>query len=402
MLEHKLLAHLQQRVSAAHLPVRLRFWNGVEIQGSEPPLATLTLRSPQALISLARPSLSRLAEAYVKQDFDFDVSMRQLTSLIAPFLVPDGTPQHTVRRSWRRLWRHTKARDMRAIQSHYDVSDEFYALWLDSRRVYSCAYFRGPDDSLEQAQEQKLEHICRKLCLRPRQAFLDIGCGWGGLLFHAVEQHQVNATGITLSRHQHDYVAGQIAQRGLGQRCRVALMDYRDLPRDAQFDAIASVGMFEHVGRKNLPLYFRTIRSLLKPGGFVMNHGITAATEDDAEVAGGGRDFIERYVFPGGELVQLATVLQCMEGAQLECRDVENLRTHYAMTLWRWVERLEAAHAQAVELVGERRYRIWHAYMGGFAHAFERGWNAIHQILAARPLDDGRVEYPLTREHLYR
>ncbi|HUF21690.1 MAG TPA: class I SAM-dependent methyltransferase, partial [Burkholderiales bacterium] len=260
---------------------------------------------------------------------------------------------------------------------------------------------KQPDDTLDQAQEQKLDHICRKLMLNPGERFLDIGCGWGGLILWAAQNFGVRALGITLSDEQHAYVSARIKELDLTDRCEVRLMDYRDVPESEPFDKIASVGMFEHVGKRNLPAYFRKIHALLKPGGVVLNHGITTNSLDDGQLGSSLGEFVAEYVFPGGELVHVSRVMREMSGEGLEAWDVECLRPHYAMTLWHWVRRLEANAEEARRLVGEKRYRIWRIYMSGSAHAFERGWISIFQILGAKPLPDGSQPYPLTRSYIY-
>jgi cyclopropane-fatty-acyl-phospholipid synthase len=297
--------------------------------------------------------------------------------------------------------RHTRRFDSEAIHSHYDVGDDFYRLWLDRRRVYSCAYFRRADDTLDIAQEQKLDHICRKLRLAPGERFLDIGCGWGALMTWAVEHYGVRALGVTLSQNQHDYARSRIRELGLKGRCEVRLLDYRDVPEDAPYDKIASVGMFEHVGRRNFPVYFGKIARLLRPGGLVLNHGITLNEPGWTEVGSGVGEFVDHYVFPGGELAHLAQVLEALSAQGLECADVETLRPHYAKTLWHWVERLEANRAAAVAAVGERLYRIWRIYMAGSAQSFERGWLSVYQVLAGKAQASGALNLPGTRDHIY-
>ncbi len=401
MLEARMIGMLENRVKRLGLPLSLTLWNGRTIRSGDNPSLELTVRSPQALMSLANPSLGQLARAYVEGDLDLGGDIRQTIKAGEELVAGDSTTYSRRSNMWK-WWRHTKPADRKAIQHHYDVGNEFYGLWLDANRVYSCAYFRTQDDSLDLAQEQKLDHICRKLDLKPDERFLDIGCGWGGLILWAARNFNVKALGITLSDEQHDYATQRIRDLGLEGRCEVRLMDYRDVPEDQPFDKIASVGMFEHVGKRNLPAYFGKIHRLLRPGGVVLNHGITTNSLDDAELGSGIGEFVDQYVFPGGELVHVARVLSEMSAQGLEPWDAECLRPHYAKTLWTWVSRLEARQEEARKIVGERLYRIWRIYMAGSAHAFDRGWISIFQILGARPLADGSLPYPLTREHVYR
>lgn len=401
MLQNQVLKMVQGRLLRQQLPVALELWNGFEMQPAEPAKVRLRVNKPQALFDLAKPSLGKLAKGYVQLNLDFKGTMRDIISLGEHFcagdVVADSKPKRAL--SW---WKHSKPSDRKNISHHYDVSNDFYALWLDQRRVYSCAYFKQTDDTLEQAQEQKLEHICRKLDLQAGEHLLDIGCGWGGLILWAAEHYGVQATGITLSQNQHDYVAAKIQERGLQDRVQVHLMDYRDVPEAQAFDKIASVGMFEHVGHGNLGKYFAKIYRLLKPGGLVLNHGITATTFNTEGLGSDISEFIEEYVFPGGELVHVSQVISSLSTHGLECWDAECLRPHYARTLWHWVDRLEAHSEAAKEIVGEEKYRVWQIYMAGSAHAFERGWMSIFQILAGKPMADGKLPYPLTREHVYR
>jgi cyclopropane-fatty-acyl-phospholipid synthase len=306
--------------------------------------------------------------------------------------------------------RHQLDADARQVEFHYDVSDEFYALWLDERRVYSCAYWQDPGLTLDGAQAAKLDHICRKLMLREGERFLDIGAGWGGLLLWAAEHYGVHADGITLSKNQHAHVNRLIDARGLRGRVSMSLTDYRDLPEAEPYDAIASVGMFEHVGRANLPVYFHQVRRLLKPGGLLMNHGITAGGTRNHQLGAGMGDFIERYIFPGGELLHVSHVLKVMSETGLEPLDVENLRPHYARTLWAWSDRLEAQLARARELTRESVVRAYRLYLAGSAMSFEQGWISLQQMLAAHPDHDlttgsirgAQSRFPFNREYMYR
>jgi cyclopropane-fatty-acyl-phospholipid synthase len=277
------------------------------------------------------------------------------------------------------------------------VSNEFYALWLDRRMVYSCAYFIDPEEDLEAAQERKLDYLCRKLRLRPGERLLDIGCGWGGLVIHAAQHYGVEALGITLSRPQVDLANERIREAGLSHCCRVEMCDYRDVDEPAGFDKLVSVGMFEHVGEGLLPLYFRQAWRLLRPGGAFLNHGIARRATDSLPK---GPTFSDRYVFPDGELVPIHISLQHAEANHFEVRDVESLREHYALTLRHWVRRLEARHEQVLEVVDEPTYRVWRLFMSGSAYGFSVGRINVYQALLVKP-DGGRSGLPLTRADWY-
>ena len=396
----RLLDRVEQRIKKVSAPVNIRLWNGRFIEAPQASSITLTVRSPRALSQLANPALGKLARCYVEGDIDFEGSMREVIRAGEAFVANRASVYGSALRplSW---WRHRRKADKRNIQRHYDVGNDFYGLWLDLNRVYSCAYFKSPDDTLDTAQEQKLDHICRKLLLKPGDRLLDIGCGWGGLILWAVRHYGVDALGITLSEGQHAYATQRIRELGLEDRCEVRLLDYRDVPEGQPFDKISSVGMFEHVGKHNLPVYFEKIQRLLKPGGLVMNHGITTNSLEDAGLGGGIGEFVEDYVFPGGELMHVSHVMREMARQGLEVWDAECLRPHYARTLWHWVERLEASKDAARAMVGDKTLRVWLIYMAGSAHAFARGWISLYQLLGVKTHRDGSQPLPPTREHVY-
>ncbi|HKX39642.1 MAG TPA: class I SAM-dependent methyltransferase, partial [Burkholderiaceae bacterium] len=361
----------------------------------------------------------KVAQDYVEGRLDFSGSVRDLMTIATQMIARD--PTHTgaskstlswwqeIRQNARSRRSHHLLADAQQIQFHYDVSDDFYALWLDPRRLYSCAYFRDAGMTLAQAQEAKLDHICKKLMLRSGERFLDVGAGWGGLLLWAAEHYGVQAHGITLSKNQHAHVNRLIEERGLTGRVTMELRDYRELPEDQPFDKIASVGMFEHVGRANLPEYFAKLRRLLAPGGLLMNHGITAGGTRNHQLGAGIGDFMERYIFPGGELLHVSKVTEVMAESALEPLDLENLRPHYAKTLWAWSDSLEAQLPQARDLTRDSVVRAYRLYLAGSAMGFEQGWLQLFQMLASRltgnaadgPLRGAQSAYPYNRGYMY-
>ena len=395
-----MIGNIEKKLKELELPIEIVLWDGSRIGAISNPEVKLSLKSQMAALALSRPTLGKLARAYVRGTIDIEGDARQ-TLVLGEKLVADTSTTYKKRLDFLRRWRHTKPADRQSIQSHYDVGNEFYGLWLDQQRVYSCGYFKKENDTLDMAQEQKLDHICKKLALKPGEKMLDIGCGWGALITWAAKHYGVEALGITLSKEQHEYATEKIKRLGLEGTCRVELLDYRDLSFEGYFDKVSSVGMFEHVGKGNLPVYFKKIYTLLKPGGLVMNHGITTNSTEDHALGSDIGSFVDEYVFPGGELVHVSTVLREVAQSGIEVWDAESLRPHYAKTLWHWVDRLEKNESEAKSIIGEERYRIWRIYMAGSAHAFERGWISIFQILGTKPLASGKVLYPLTRQHIY-
>jgi len=388
------------RYAGRDLPVAVVLPDGARVPLSPEPEVDIIARTFAGLKALAAPAMGRLARAYVNNDVDFTGSARRALAIAEAMVGDIAHGGHGVRGHLLGLV-HRLRGNQSNIAHHYDVSNAFYRTWLDARMVYSCAYFRSRDDSLDDAQAHKLDHICRKLRLARGERFLDIGCGWGALIFWAAENYGVHATGITLSRNQHEHVTAQIAARNLAGRVQVELVDYADLPDVEAYDKIASVGMFEHVGPRNYDRYFGKIRRLLVPGGFVLNHGITHNALTQKSLGSGMGEFVEEYVFPGGELAHVSRVIEGLAAQGLEVIDGEALREHYARTLWHWVDRLESNADAVRHEVGEEKFRVWRIYMAGSAHAFDRGWMSLWQLLAGKPLADGRLPHPLTREYMY-
>ncbi len=394
-----MLAMLPPVLRTLQLPLRVRLWDGHQLDLGPEPQVTLEVRDPQLLTRLAHPSLDLLGSAYVEGAMDIQGSLEQaiqLADALTAALLGDREAAPPVRPA------HDKASDAADIHYHYDLSNDFYRLWLDRDMVYSCAYYETGAEDLDTAQQAKLRHLCRKLRLAPGERLLDVGCGWGGLARFAAREFGAEVYGITLSREQLRLARERVAEEGLQDRVQLEYLDYRDLPADGRFDKVVSVGMFEHVGHANLALYFQTLQRVVKPGGLVMNHGITARHTDGRPVGRGGGAFIDRYVFPHGELPHLATAVARMSEAGLEVVDVESLRLHYARTLRFWSERLERRLDEARQLVPERALRIWRLYLAGCAYGFEREWINLHQILAVRPRPDGSHDLPWSRADLYR
>jgi cyclopropane-fatty-acyl-phospholipid synthase len=408
-LRERILPILRARLGPAGLPVRLVFWDGASFDlGSEPKIA-IVLHEPAIVRRLLRGDIDALGAAYVDGRLEVEGRLQdilgvgiELSKRIASLAwLSRGIGAARRLGFWRRF-RHTRERDAAAIQHHYDVSNDFYALWLDRHLVYSCAYFQSGTEGIDRAQEQKLDHICRKLRLAPGERLLDIGCGWGGLAIWAAANYGVEVLGITLSERQIEEARRRVAAAGLSERVRIEHRDYREMAGEGIYDKIVSVGMYEHVGLANLPLYFGAIRRLLKTGGLALNHGITTGATEGRSMGPRGASFIDTYVFPGGELPHLAGVIRETARAGLEAIDIENLRPHYTQTLLHWVRRLEAHREEALRLVGPERYRIWRIYMAGSALAFERGWLSLHQVLTVKPDATGFSRRPWTRGYQYR
>ncbi|KOP57629.1 fatty acid methyltransferase [Pseudomonas coronafaciens pv. porri] len=382
-----------------HLPLRLKLWDGYQVDLGPAPSVTIVIKDPQLVADFTHPSLGLLGSAFVEGRLELEGSISEvvrvcdeLTHALVEDDDSDGFPSRV---------RHDKDIDAASIAYHYDVSNDFYQLWLDREMVYSCAYFKTGSETLEQAQRDKFHHLCRKLRLKPGEHLLDVGCGWGGLARFAAREYGVKVFGITLSQQQLALARERVCAEGLRDQVDLQLLDYRDLPQDARFDKVVSVGMFEHVGHANLSLYTQCLFGAVKAGGLVMNHGITALHTDGRPVGRGAGEFIDRYVFPNGELPHLAMMTAHISDAGLEVVDVESLRPHYAKTLEHWSARLEERLSEASDIVPAHTLRIWRLYLAGCAYGFTKGWINLHQILAVKPFADGSTGLPLTREDIY-
>ncbi len=406
-------------------PVGLRFWDGSAL-GPADGEAVLVLRSPLALRYLLwSPGELGLARAFVSGELELEGDIYAALGLrdhldssggevhvrvggaerlrllgavhrLGALGLPPPPPREEVRLSG---GRHSKARDAAAISHHYDISNDFYRLVLGETMTYSCALFRSDQTSLDDAQRAKYDLICRKLGLAPGMRLLDVGCGWGGMVLHATEHYGVQAVGITISREQAQLATERVAAAGLAGQVAIRVQDYRDVG-DGPYDAISSIGMFEHVGLDQLSEYFRVLRSLVRDEGRVLNHGISRPPGQEGRTAFKRKSFVERYVFPDGELHEVGSVVSAMQACGLEARDVECLREHYAKTLRCWVANLEANWDEAVGLVGPGRARVWQLYMAASALNFAANRTSIHQVLAVRARADGESGMPPTREEL--
>lgn len=433
-----ILAGLFERHGLRDFAIRL--WDGQTLpapstgsgqpSGGLTPRFTLVLTHPGALRRMfLPPGELTLAEAYLRGDFDLQGDIMAAMELATTFeslapgdwlhlarqvLALPATDPPEVFRDGREPARlrgrlHSRERDRAAVTYHYDTGNEFYSLFLGQWMAYSCAYFPTREADLDTAQAAKFEHICRKLRLRPGERLLDIGCGWGGLVVYAAQHYGALVTGITLSQPQAEFAREWIRRANLAGQAQIELRDYRDLDPGKPFDKIVSVGMFEHVGRANLPEYFGAAYRALRSGGLFLNHGIAAQRDDSGDKAQDRiqraffqrGQFAQRYVFPDGELVPVGEALWIAEQSGFEVRDAESLREHYALTLRHWIRNLESHHAEAVRLKDERTYRTWRLYMAAAARGFERSQTNVFQALLSKS-HAGLAELPLTRADLYR
>lgn len=398
----------------------IRLWDGTSLAAEEgqPTRFTFVLKGPGSLRRMFLPTNElTLGEAYVYGDFDVEGDMESVFSLteyltkqkrsigeklksLRLLLRLPSSHRGRIGRQAARLsgGRHSTERDRQAVTYHYNVSNDFFSLWLGKGMVYSCAYFVSPSDDLDTAQERKLDYVCRKLRLRPGERLLDIGCGWGGLVIHAASKYGVNAVGITLSKPQADLAMDRIRREALSDRCQVLVKDYREVDELGMFDKLVSIGMFEHVGESRLPEYFDRALDILRPGGVFLNHGIAQMASMAPRK---GPSFSDHYVFPDGELLPINTTLRIAEEKGFEVRDLESLREHYALTLRHWIRRLEACHEEARRVTDETTYRVWRLFMSATAYQFESCETNVYQALLVKPRH-GKSGLPLTRSDWYK
>lgn len=403
----------------AETGVGVRLWDGSLWPDDEPRATTIVLNHPASLKSmLASMSEVGLAEAYLYDDFDVEGDIDQIYAHGESLIKASNSVQKKLKLglALRRLPEvekriygdrgpaeligelHSIDRDRAAISYHYDVSNEFYGLWLDRNMIYSCAYFDDPMEDLDSAQLRKMDYICRKLRLKPGQHLLDIGCGWGGLVKYAAENYGVGVKGITLSKPQAELANERLRAAGLDDKARVVVQDYREMEVSEGFDALVSIGMLEHVGVDNMEAYFQKALEMLRPGGVFLNHAIASNAMKKARSE---PTFTRRYVFPDGELAPINTCLKAAENVGFEVRDVESLREHYALTLGHWVRRLEEHHLSALEFVSEPTYRVWRLFMSASAYGFSTGMINVYQSLLVKQDSHGRSNLPLTRADWY-
>jgi cyclopropane-fatty-acyl-phospholipid synthase len=399
MVVDKWISHVRRHTN---LPVQLVLPDGTSLDLGEfsKPKIIIKPRDLSIFNRLQSGGLDALGEAYVDGHLDVVGDIGDIIDLAYQLAALPAAEPSALTKVLAKTHRyvHTKAEDRAAIEYHYDVSNTFYSRWLDKNMLYSCAYFPTGEEDLDGAQLAKIDHILSKIRLQSGQALLDIGCGWGALVIRAAQQYGARCVGVTLSRQQYDYATARVLALGLSDLIDIRLQDYRDVT--GQFDRITSVGMFEHVGLDNLPAYFAKVNALLKTDGVVLNHGITSTRHDSSSTAHGGGNFIDKYVFPQGELPHLSLAIQAMQQGGLEVFDVENLRRHYARTLELWSQRFEAQGDLLRQEVGEKRYRIWRVYLAACAYAFDIDNVAIFQIVASKA-GARSSQLPWSRLHIY-
>jgi cyclopropane-fatty-acyl-phospholipid synthase len=413
------IASMVAKLSADEFPIRFEAYDGSTLGPPDSPV-TLRLKNERGLRFLTTaPGDLGLVRAYVSGDIDIEgvhpgdpydalriagrwrfrrPSPTEMAALLKELglkrLIPPEPPHQETLPRWRRVaegFRHSRTRDAEAIHHHYDVSNEFYEMVLGPSMAYTCAVFPKPDASLEEAQEEKFDLVARKLGLEPGMRLLDVGCGWGGMVRHAAKHYGVTAIGVTLSASQASWASAAIEADGIGDRAQVLHSDYRDAPGE-EYDAISSIGLLEHVGVHNYPAYFSFLRDKLRDGGRLLNHCITRPHNNTKVTTG---HFIDRYVFPDGELTGAGRIIMAAQDAGFEVRHEENLREHYALTLKEWCANLVSNWDDCVAEVGEGTARVWGLYMAGSRYGFESNEIQLHQVLAVKVDDAGNAYWPL-------
>jgi cyclopropane-fatty-acyl-phospholipid synthase len=396
-------APLRREIAAAlpERPFALRFWDGTIVAATQPDAPTFSFRSPEALAHVIRaPGELGLGRAYVLgliETDDIEKSLRVVDTFEAPrvspaqlaklgvaliracgLVRPPRIPASELRLTGER---HTAARDRRAVRYHYDAGNDFFALFLDPSMTYSCAYFKGGAQTLQEAQQAKLDLVCTKLDLQDGERILDVGCGWGSFAIHAASNYGVDVLGVTLSEQQVTLGRERVREAGLQDKVQLRVADYRELAGE-QFDAISSIGMVEHVGEERIDLYMSTLSELLRPGGRLLNHGIAKLMDFETKDEGA---FSERFVFPDGVPLPLSRIVQAMERTGLVVSHVEGLPEDYAETLRYWIAAYEERYGEAVRLAGEERARVWKLYLRAARAGFTTGWASVYQVLASKP-----------------
>jgi len=413
------IASLISRLAEEPPPIRIEAFDGSGIGPTDAPITARLLNERGLRYIVTAPGDLGMARAYVTGDLKLDgihpgdpydavrllgswrfrrPSAPEIAGIVRELglqrlIPPPPPPQETLPR-WRRVaegLRHSRTRDAEAIHHHYDVSNAFYENVLGPSMAYTCAVFPKADASLEEAQEEKFDLVCRKLGLGKGMRLLDVGCGWGGMVRHATMHYGVSALGVTLSAKQAAWGAEMVQREGLSDRAQIRHLDYRDAPGEG-YDAVSSIGLTEHIGVKNYPAYFGFLRDKLRPGGRLLNHCITRPNNTMAFLPG---SFIDRYVFPDGELTGSGRIISDIQDTGLEVRHEENLREHYALTLKQWCVNLVANWDACVAEVGEGTARVWGLYMAGSRYGFETNEVQLHQVLAVRPHDTGAADFPL-------
>lgn len=378
----------------------IEFWNGQKINLSDNPVFTIKFLDKQFFTDIMfHPNIFGFAEGFMSKKFDIEGDIFQALKLkdtISKAELSGKDKLNILKASSFGFNVHTKSKDKEFISHHYDVSNDFYKLFLGDTMMYSCAYFENENNTIDEAQKNKIEHICKKLRLKKGERLLDIGCGWGSMIIEACKNYGVHAVGVTISKEQFEYAKQRIKDEGIADLCEVRLLDYRDIEGEEVYDKVVSIGMFEHVGTKNLPVYFNKIKSLLKPNGIFLNHGITNRV--DKQLSSNEGKFIQKYIFPGGELKNISYVLEQMEIAGFDIVDVECLRQHYYKTLKCWVENLKSNMNEAVKITNENLYRTWILYMAGCAINFQDDYISVYQVLLEK--QNKGFNMPLTRNYM--